>query len=263
MGHAGESGDYQAGIARNFLKFALRPWSMRGILSRLHVRSRRLLAGAKILVVGCARGKDCTYFVEFGSGDVHGVDIVGDIGADFQHPCVRYHRCSAEQVDFPSDTFDFVYSAATMEHVPRIERAFQEMVRVTRPGGMVYTYAAPLWNSQEGHHKFGLFPGQPWIHLRMSKDELVDWCRRNGIRSSLDYDVAADVEFIFSDYFNREPSTRYVDVCSRLPVSRIVMNEIGRDPPSTLSNETFKELQARGHTREELLARRHKFVAIK
>jgi SAM-dependent methyltransferase len=255
--------DYQAEIGRDFLGFVPRPWWCRGWLARLPWLERRRLAGAKVLVVGCARGRDCTFFVEAGSRDVHGLDVVEDIGADFRHPSVTYHRCSAERMELPSDTFDLVYSVATMEHVPHIEPAYQEMVRVARPGGMIYCFASPLWNSVEGHHKFGMFPGQGWIHLRHSRDELVAYCREQGIRASGDHDVADDVDFIFSSYFNREPSTRYTEVCARLPVSRLVKNEISRTADEALGEEVLAELAPKGYGRDELLALWHKLVAVK
>jgi SAM-dependent methyltransferase len=74
---------------------------------------------------------------------------------------VSYLRSSAERIAVRDNTYDLVYSYATMEHVPDIEAAFREFVRVTQPGGIIYSLAAPLWNSRFGRHKGGIFASFP------------------------------------------------------------------------------------------------------
>lgn len=51
---------------------------------------------------------------------------------------------TAEYLPFPDATFGFIYSVATLEHVPAADRAFEEIHRVLRPGGAVFL--APAWN---------------------------------------------------------------------------------------------------------------------
>jgi SAM-dependent methyltransferase len=51
---------------------------------------------------------------------------------------------SAEQLPFPDATFRFVFSIATLEHVPGADRAFAEIDRVLAPGGVAYL--APAWH---------------------------------------------------------------------------------------------------------------------
>lgn len=137
---------------------------------------------AKVLVVGCNTGGDCRNLVELGSREVWGVDVVDEIGRDFSHRKVRYLRASVEAMDIPDNSFDLVFSFATMEHVPDIGKGFSEMARVTRPRGVIYSVAAPLWNSPYGHHKPDLFqPKHPWIHLLLDKDAIYALCDREGI----------------------------------------------------------------------------------
>lgn len=254
--------DYQTQIAHDALRYALEQRRGSRLWKWIRRQLRAPLAGSRVLVVGAGRGKDCTYFVEFGAREVHGLDIADDLGADFQHPRVRYHACSAEQMPFASGSFDLVYSVATMEHIPDIARAFSEMVRVTRPGGLTYCFAAPLWNAHDGHHLFKLWPEMPWIHLRLSRDEMIAYSRRVGTRPRGDYDISVDVDFVFSSYFNRVPASRYVEVCARLPVSRLLANDLVHDAPDKLPDDVYRELAAR-YSREELLSQCHKFVAVK
>src|SRR5438874_5092788 len=52
--------------------------------------------GRRVLLVGCNRGEDCRYFVEFGADSVVGLDVIEEIGLNFVHDAVSYRRASAE-----------------------------------------------------------------------------------------------------------------------------------------------------------------------
>lgn len=45
--------------------------------------------------------------------------------------------CEAEQLPFEANRFDLVFGHAVLHHIPDLERAFAELVRVVRPGGTV------------------------------------------------------------------------------------------------------------------------------
>jgi len=51
---------------------------------------------------------------------------------------------SAEQLPFRDKCFSFVFSVAAFEHVPNADRAFAEVERVLKPGGIAYL--APAWH---------------------------------------------------------------------------------------------------------------------
>jgi hypothetical protein len=96
-----------------------------------------------------------------------------------------------------------------MEHVPDIDRGFAEMARVTRPGGVVYSQASPLWRSPYGHHKGDLFAGHPWIHLLLDQDEILALCAAEGIGG--ESDIEHHVNYMLNaDYFNMRPAADYV-----------------------------------------------------
>jgi len=52
----------------------------------------------------------------------------------------------ARSLPVESCSVDFLYSIATLEHVPAIELAFQEIERVLKPGGIAVL--APAWNAR-------------------------------------------------------------------------------------------------------------------
>ncbi|OIO80124.1 MAG: hypothetical protein AUJ89_03670 [Candidatus Omnitrophica bacterium CG1_02_43_210] len=144
------------------------------------------IKGKRCLVVGCGRGKECGYFIRMGASEVHGIDIIDDIGSDYSYAGVKYYKLSAENMDtIRSDFYDIVYSYATMEHIGRIDLAFSQMCRAVRPGGIIYSVAGPLWNSRYGHHKRDFFKDYPWIHLRMDKEKICD-CYRH-IKPHIEY----------------------------------------------------------------------------
>jgi len=217
---------------------------------------------ARVLVVGCNRGDDCRPFAAAGARCVVGLDIADDVGKDFAHRRVAYVRASAEAMPFSDASFDLVYSFATMEHVLGIEAAFREMDRVTAPGGIVYSFAAPLWNSRDGHHMGGTFPQDPWIHLRMERDEILSHCAARSITQRSDgTPIVSVVDYMLSpEFFNRRPAREYRAACAALPGMRALRNKLHHEPPEVLPAAILAELEPKGYTGEELRAVSHTYV---
>lgn len=247
------------------------------------------LTTKKVLVVGCGGGNDCASFTS--AAIVHGIDICENLGKDFSHPQVSYFRESATAMERPSDYYDLVFSVATLEHVHHLEAAYQEIWRVTKPGGLIYCVASPLWNSYQGHHLYEIFPEVPWVHLRFSPSEIsqqidllyqeesdqdmrVKWINHiysQGLMGSNDINENPTTQtcgqilsdFMFSDYFNHLPAKDYLTATTALPVSYIIKNDFWQDGESLLTPELLQELQEKGFTKDELLSVSHSYVAIK
>jgi SAM-dependent methyltransferase len=58
----------------------------------------------------------------------------------------QYQRvcATAEALPFSDNLFRFVYSVSCLEHVPCADRAFEEIDRVLKPGGIAYLH--PAWH---------------------------------------------------------------------------------------------------------------------
>jgi SAM-dependent methyltransferase len=225
-----------------------------------YAAARVPMRDARVLVVGCNTGAECRHFVGFGAGLVHGIDVVDTTGAEFSHPRVRYDRMSVEELGFADDSFDLVYAYATMEHVPDVDSAFAEMARVTKPGGVVYSQASPLWRSPYGHHKGDLFVAHPWIHLLMDADEILALCAREGISGG--GDIEHHVRYMLNPaYFNMRPAADYVAACDALPQVELIENSLAMERPELLSDELEAQLAARGIGRDEALAVSHTLLA--
>jgi SAM-dependent methyltransferase len=219
------------------------------------------LSGLSVCIPGCGPGNDCIPFVAAGAY-VTGLDIGADLGVGFRSPQVRYHRGSIEGCDLPSDSFDVVFCIATMEHVQNMEGGFAEMVRLARPGGIIYSVAAPLWNSRRGHH-LNCLDVFPWIHLRLAPAEIACWARERGIKHE-DIELEHVMDFLFiSDYFNRAPSHRYLAACRDLCVTKVARHDLWMDGQEDLTPEVRAELELLGYGEAELLATGHTFIARK
>lgn len=222
------------------------------------------IRNAKVLVVGCNTGGDCKKFIDIGAREVWGVDVVDGIGSDFQHPRVHYLKNPVEQMELDSNSFDMVFSFATMEHVPDISRGFAEMGRVVAPGGWIYSIASPLWNSPYGHHKPDLFHAHPWVHLLYSRDEIVDLCKADNIAPGDDHGVEYHVDYMLNpEFFNMTPAQPYIDACAVLEDFEVLRNGFDFLPDESLSAEVEKLLAEKGLTRQDLLAVTHYFIAKK
>jgi len=88
--------------------------------------------GERVLEVGCGQGHLTKRLAE------RGVDIVG-IDANPNAPEIaesdRVVFMYAENLKFDDNSFDTVVAVHSIEHIPPLSKAFEEMARVLRPGG--------------------------------------------------------------------------------------------------------------------------------
>jgi ubiquinone/menaquinone biosynthesis C-methylase UbiE len=102
-----------------------------------------LMGGESVLDVGCGLGDDAFELARLvGSGGrVVGVDVsesminTARVRASAQNLKVEFEVGDAQALRFADAIFDACRSERMLMHVPDADRAFAEMVRVTRPGG--------------------------------------------------------------------------------------------------------------------------------
>jgi len=135
--------------------------------------------GLRVLEVGCGLGTDGAQFAEAGA-DYTGVDLT-DAAVElaqkrftlFQLPG-KFQTADAENLDFPDDSFDLVYSHGVLHHTPDTVRAIQEIHRVLVPGGraVVMLYHRDSYNyrvnisvlRRAGAHLLRWKPGVTLVH---------------------------------------------------------------------------------------------------
>ena len=125
-----------------------------------HIPAAANFAGArglKVLEIGCGMGTDGAQFVRAGA-DYTGIDLTdAAIELARQRFAVsglngNFLVSDAENLDFPDESFDLVYSHGVLHHTPDIEAAIGEIYRVLRPGGraVIMLYHRGSYNYRVG-----------------------------------------------------------------------------------------------------------------
>ena len=140
-------------------------------LERAHVARLQSLLGSealrgRVLNVGCGTGGFNVLAAEAGARVV-GVDESGDAvdicGLKARKAGGSVVQAHAEALPFPDGRFDLVYCFSAIEHVHSVEASIREIVRVTRPGGVIYLHTANAWSCYEGHYKVVWVPFLPRV----------------------------------------------------------------------------------------------------
>lgn len=88
-------------------------------------------------------------------------------------PPEKYRLLSGDSEDLPfgDDSFDMVYSWGVLHHTPDTARAFREVYRVLKPGGVVKAmiYHVPSWSGLMLYLRHGLAHG----HVSMKMKEAI------------------------------------------------------------------------------------------
>ena len=151
--------------------------------------------GKKVLEIGCGLGTDGAQFALAGA-DYTGIDLTDaavDLARrrfDLFNLLGAFRTADAENLDFPNESFDVVYSHGVLHHTPDIIRAVQEVHRVLRPGGraVVMLYHRDSYNyrinisilRRAGVHLLRWNSGVKLVHLLTgeTEDSLHEHARR-------------------------------------------------------------------------------------
>ena len=119
------------------------------------------LDGRMVLDVGGGPGYFAAAFTGAGARYVRLEPDAGDLasGAAGEDTAVGALRASGMELPIRTASVDVCYSSNVLEHVPEPPRMLDEMVRVTRPGGLIYASFTPWWSPWGGHET------APWHYL--------------------------------------------------------------------------------------------------
>jgi SAM-dependent methyltransferase len=109
---------------------------------------------------------------------------------------VEFVRADAAQLDWPAETFDATFSFNAFEHFPQPDVVLQEMLRVTRPGGIIRLDFGPLYYSAYGLHGYRTV-SIPYAQLLFTEDSLRAYQEQHDLRP------------IPFDSLNHWPATRF------------------------------------------------------
>lgn len=126
-----------------------------------------------VLEIGVGLGADHQQFAEAGAL-LHGIDLTERAVGHTRRRLEVFGLSSrlavgdAENLNFPDDQFDIVYSWGVLHHSPDTPRAIQEVWRVLRPGGVARIMVYHTW-SLVGVMlwiRYGLLGLRPWMGMR-------------------------------------------------------------------------------------------------
>lgn len=97
-----------------------------------------------VVDLGCGTGEYAFWYATHGARQVTGVDLSDGSLARAREQANQYDvrnvtfvKQDVLALEFPDEQFDYAYSVGVLHHTGDPFRGFQEMVRVTKPGGVV------------------------------------------------------------------------------------------------------------------------------
>ena len=124
---------------------------------------------SKILDLGCGNGISARLLNE-ANFDVVGTDISPLFLKEAQkwvNPRLQYHVCDVVELPFESESFNVICSNELIEHLPDVEIALTEMIRVVRKGGRIVLSGPNLCSP--------LIPFFDWLSLMSGKSGRPVW----------------------------------------------------------------------------------------
>ena len=125
--------------------------------------------GSKVLDLGCGNGISARLLNE-AEFDVVGTDISPLFLQDarnWENPRLRYQVCDVMELPFESESFNVVCSNELVEHLPDVETALTEMIRVVCKGGRIVISGPNLCSP--------LMPLLDWFSLMSGKSGRPVW----------------------------------------------------------------------------------------
>jgi SAM-dependent methyltransferase len=120
-----------------------RPENKKKVKKRLKALRQRT-PGGRLLDVGCGTGFIIHLAVDIFE-EIHGVDItpamVSKVRTELGN--ITLHEAKAEQLPFPSSSFDAASAYSFIDHVLDPRAVLREVARVLKPGGVFYIDLAP------------------------------------------------------------------------------------------------------------------------
>jgi len=132
------------------------------------------------LELGCWDGMVCRHLQHAGKTTT-AIDVRSD-GFDerAQREGVKFILMDAEHLQFPEESFDFVFSYDSFEHFSRPDAVFHNAIKVLRKGGLLALSFGPLYLSPYGQHAYRSIP-VPYCHILFPPSMLNDFAAARGL----------------------------------------------------------------------------------
>lgn len=144
-----------------------------------------------ILEVGCGRGMAANYLSSKGF-KVYAVDfrnLFDSVGRDARVRFTVGDACG--YLPYSNNCFDLVFSVNSFEHFDRPQSALNEMLRVMKPGGLIYLVFGPLYYSPWGLHASRRL-GMPYPQILFSEKDIQRFVIENQTEIASTYGKDSD-----------------------------------------------------------------------
>ena len=186
-----------------------------------------VLRGLKVLDWGCGRGRMVAYLLKEGI-DAYGVDVdyetiknskiyFSEAGLDSDK--YLHVMRSENQTNFPDGFFDVIISDNVLEHIPDLNTAMTEIMRITKPGGYGFHLFPSRYTLREGHLFMPIIHWLPKNNLRHAAIRLFTALGVEPRWPELTGKTSREKAQIYFDYscsktFYRHPR-RIIEICAR------------------------------------------------
>lgn len=126
-------------------------------------------SGSKILDLGCGNGISARLLNQ-ADFDVVGTDISPlflEEAKNWENPKLRYQVCDVVELPYENASFDVICSNELIEHLPDVETALTEMMRIVRKDGRIVLSGPNLCSP--------ITPFLDWIRLLFGKSGRPVW----------------------------------------------------------------------------------------
>ncbi len=138
-------------------------------------------SGKRVLEIGVGLGADHQCWGQSGA-DLFGVDLTDRAIEHARERLAVFGLKStlavgdAERLAFPDNSFDIVYSWGVLHHTPDTPRAFKEVLRVLRPGGVARIMIYSTWSiiGLMLWVRYALLKLRPWWSLKRVYAEYLE-----------------------------------------------------------------------------------------
>lgn len=94
-------------------------------------------------------------------------------------PNLEFVQSDVTRIPAEDESFDAVITWSAFEHVADPPVLMAEIKRILRPGGVLFLQLWPFYRSEHGGHLWEWFPGEAFVALRHSPDEVAAVMREN------------------------------------------------------------------------------------
>lgn len=105
-----------------------------------------------VLCLGCGSGEETEHLQSLGAKKVVGVDISEKLIeiAKADYPNSDFYVMDIEKLDFPKESFDFVFSSLTMHYLKEWTRTLQEIYKILIENGVfLFSITNPFFSAME------------------------------------------------------------------------------------------------------------------